>query len=154
MIRAIDKALEIVDGEKANDIMDMKEIFDGFDPAKYETETKERWGRTDAYKESMRRTQGYTPEDWQRLKSEQDAIYRDAAAAMQAGKSPSDDDVKEIAERHRLCIERWFYPCNLVMHRGLANMWEADSRFSETIDKRGAGLTAFLARAVRANAAR
>jgi MerR family transcriptional regulator, thiopeptide resistance regulator len=59
-----------------------------------------------------------------------------------------------IAERHRLSIDRWFYPCSSTMHTGLADMWEADGRFADNIDKHGAGLTAFLAAAVRANARR
>ena len=60
----------------------------------------------------------------------------------------------DIAERHRLSIDRWFYPCNPQMHSGLADMWEADRRFADNIDKYGAGLTEYLAAAVRANAKR
>ncbi len=40
------------------------------------------------------------------------------------------------------------------MHMGLADLWEADPRFAANIDQHGAGLTAFLAAAVRANARR
>jgi MerR family transcriptional regulator, thiopeptide resistance regulator len=60
----------------------------------------------------------------------------------------------DVAERHRRSIERWFYPCGATMHTGLADLWEADPRFAANIDKHGAGLTAFLAAAVRANARR
>ena len=31
-----------------------KDLFDGFDPAQYEGEVQERWGESDAYRESMR----------------------------------------------------------------------------------------------------
>ena len=58
----------------------------------------------------------------------------------------------DIAERHRLSIDRWFYPCSAKMHCGLADMWEADRRYADNIDKHGAGLTEYLAAAVRANA--
>ena len=134
--------------------MDLKEIFDGFDPAKYEQEAKQRWGHTDAYKESVRRTKRYTKEDWLKIKAEQGDVYRDAAAAMKAGKKPSDPEVMDIAERHRLAIDRWFYPCSSMMHRGLASMYETDERFAATIDKAGEGLTPFLVAAIRANADR
>src|SRR5262245_1043905 len=154
MIRAVDAALTILDGRTKGGSMDMKEIFDGFDPAKYEDEAKERWGNTDAYKESAKRTKRYTKEDWLKIKAEQGDIYKDAAAAMKAGKKASDREAMDIAERHRLSIDRWFYPCSKFMHRGLATLWETDSRFSENIDKNGEGLTAFLAAAVRANADR
>ena len=45
----------------------------------------------------------------------------------------------DVAERHRLSIDRWFYPCSPKMHYGLADMWEADRRFADNIDKYGAG---------------
>jgi len=73
---------------------------------------------------------------------------------LKAGKTPSDDDVMDIAERHRMSIDRWFYPCSHKMHRGLASLYEGDDRFRQSIDKHGDGLTAFLAEAIRANAAR
>jgi MerR family transcriptional regulator, thiopeptide resistance regulator len=60
----------------------------------------------------------------------------------------------DIAERHRLSIDRWFYPCSHQMHRGLASMYEADDRFRQRIDKQRDGLTSFLAEAIRANAPR
>jgi hypothetical protein len=60
----------------------------------------------------------------------------------------------DVAERHRLSIDRWFYPCNAQMHRGLADLWEADRRYADNIDQHGAGLTAYLAAAVRANSER
>ena len=54
MIRAVDAALAILDEKAKGGSMDMKNIFDGFDPSKYEDEARERWGKTDAYKESMK----------------------------------------------------------------------------------------------------
>lgn len=154
MIRAVDAALAVLRENETGETMDMQKIFEGFDPAKYEAEAKQRWGRTDAYKESKRRTERYTAEDWKRLKDEQGAILSDAFAAMKAGKSPADSDVMDIAERHRLSIERWFYPCSTEMHHGLADLYESDSRFAENIDKHGKGLTTFLVAAIRANAER
>ena len=49
---------------------------------------------------------------------------------------------------------RWFYACNAQMHAGLADPWEADDRYAATMDACGAGITAFLAVGVRANARR
>jgi DNA-binding transcriptional MerR regulator len=152
MIRAVDRALEVIDGERKE--LDMKQIFDGFDPSPYEAEAKQRWGHTDAYKESNKRVSSYTKEDWEKLRDEQASIYGDAVAAMKAGQKPDDEAVMDIAERHRLSIDRWFYPCDVVMHRGLADMYEADERFAQNIDKFGEGLTPFLSAAIRANAQR
>jgi MerR family transcriptional regulator, thiopeptide resistance regulator len=154
MVRAIDAALAVIDGQGKGGKVDLKEIFDGFDPAKYEDEARERWGDTDSYKESMRRTRRYTKEDWKTIKAEQAAIYEDAFAALQSGKKPADVEVMDIAERHRLSIDRWYYPCSTDAHRGLAFLYESDSRFAENIDKHGEGLTVFLVAAIRENAVR
>jgi MerR family transcriptional regulator, thiopeptide resistance regulator len=152
MIRAIDVALEVLNGKSKEGSTDMKEIFGGFDPTRYEEEARERWGNTDAYKESMKRTKRYTREDWKTIQTEQSAIYKDAFAAMKAGKKPADAAVTAIAERHRLSIDRWYYPCNTDAHRGLASLYESDSRFAASIDSHGEGLTPFLVAAIRANA--
>jgi len=150
MLRAVDAALAELEGET----MDMKQLFDGFDPAQHEAEAEARWGNTHAFQESKRRTERYTKEDWQRLAAEQAAIYTDASRLLQAGVAPHSPEAMAVAERHRQCIDRWFYPCGPDMHRRLADMYEHDPRFAENIDKYGAGLTPFLAAAIRENASR
>jgi MerR family transcriptional regulator, thiopeptide resistance regulator len=154
MLDAIDAALDAIDNSHKGVTMDMTQLFGGFDPSKYEAEAQQRWGKTDAYRESRERTKRYTPEDWKEFAAQQAAIYRDAVAAMRAGKQPTDEDAVQIAERARLLIDRWFYPCSIQMHNGLADMYESDSRFAENIDKHGTGLTSFLVAAIRANGAR
>ena len=159
MIAAIDRALAVLDAERTGKVMtadkaDMTRIFDGFDPAQYEAEAEQRWGMTDSYKEASRRAKRYTTADWEKLKAEQAGIYQVALQAMVAGATPDDPMAMAVADAHRRFVHRWFYPCDPVLHQGLADMWEADPRFAESIDKYGAGLTPFLAAAVRANAAR
>ena len=153
MIRAIDAALTATE-EKDMGNVDLKKIFDGFDPARYEDEVKQRWGNTDAYKISAQRTKGYTEADWRKFKDEQGAIYADASAALKSGVPSDDARAMDVAERHRLSIDRWFYPCSPTMHCGLADLWEADRRYADNIDKHCPGLTQYLAAAVRANAKR
>ncbi len=154
MIIAVDRALAMLDDDEKGNAMTMEQIFDGFDPSKYEEEAEARWGETEAYRESSRRTKAYTAEDWAAMKDEQAAIYSDLAKAQLAGKAVDHDDVMDIAERHRLSIDRWFYPCSVDKHCGLADLYEADNRFAASIDAYGAGLTPFLAEAIRANARR
>src|SRR5688572_9531322 len=44
------------------------EVFGEHDPAQYEVEVEERWGETDAYAQSKRKTAAYTKDDWLRIK--------------------------------------------------------------------------------------
>jgi DNA-binding transcriptional MerR regulator len=155
MIRSIDTAIALLnERDCGSTTMNMKDIFDGFDPAEYEPEARTRWGHTGSYRESLRRTQRYSSEDWHQFKAENRAVMSDAAAALGEQRAPDDPGVLDIAERHRLLIDRWFYPCSRQMHAGLADLYEADERFAHSIDRFGAGLTPFLSAAIRANARR
>jgi MerR family transcriptional regulator, thiopeptide resistance regulator len=151
MIRAVDAALSMLENPREI-IMNAKELFEGFDSSKYEAEAKQRWGNTDAYAESKKRTARFSASDWQRVGAEQSAIFTAAAAVMQAGKPSEDEAVLDVAERHRRYIDRWFYPCGASMHCALALMYENDSRFAEGIDSVAPGLTRFLSAAIRENA--
>ena len=153
MIRAVDAALAML-GDGSGGSMDAKQLFDGFDPAQHEAEVRERWGETEAYLESAKRSRRYGKDDWRRIQEEQAAIYADAAATLRAGHAPDTTEPMDVAERHRQSIERWFYPCAPAMHANLADLWQADARFAESIDAHAVGLTPFLAAAVRANAQR
>jgi DNA-binding transcriptional MerR regulator len=154
MIRAIDVAMAALDGSRKKGEMKMEDLFEGFNPSQYDEEARRQWGKSDAFIESEQRTRRYTPDDWKAVNAEQAAVYDDAYAALKAGKTPSDPAVMDIAERHRVSIDRWFYPCSHGMHRGLASMYESDDRFRQSIDKHGEGLTSFLAEAIRENATR
>jgi MerR family transcriptional regulator, thiopeptide resistance regulator len=154
MIRAIDVALAALDGSRTKGETNMEDLFAGFNPSQYDEEARRQWGTSEAFAESEKRIRRYTPDDWKAVRAEQAAVYEDAWSALKAGKSPADAAVMDIAERHRMSIDRWFYPCSHGMHRGLASMYESDDRFRQSIDAHGEGLTAFLAEAIRANAAR
>jgi hypothetical protein len=132
----------------------MEDLFEGFNPSQYDEEARRQWDTSEEFIESEKRTRRYTPDDWQALKAEQAAVYDDAYSALKAGKSPSDAAVMDIAERHRMSIDRWFYACSYRIHRGLASMYESDDRFRQHIDTHREGLTSFLVEAIRANASR
>jgi DNA-binding transcriptional MerR regulator len=155
MIASIDAALATIEAGSNDTEKDMfKEIFDGFDPSEHADEARERWGNTDAYRVSMQRTGSYTEADWLRYREESDTISKELCRLMQAGEPASGAEAMAAAERHRLLIDRWFYPCSHAMHAGLADMYEADPRFAANIDKAGEGLTPYLSAAIRANAGR
>jgi DNA-binding transcriptional MerR regulator len=152
LLRAVDAALATYQPKGAED-MDPTQIFAGFEPSAHEAEAEQRWGGTESYRESARRTKGYTEEDWRRFAAEQAAIYGDLAAAQRAGKAPTVEAVRALVERHRLALERWFYPCSVERHAALADLYEADPRFAQNIDHYAQGLTAFLVAAIRHNLA-
>lgn len=120
----------------------------------YADEARERWGHTDAWRESARRTRGYSKDDWGRIRAEGDNVFKRMAALMAEGASPVSGAAMDLAEAHRRHVDRWFYACTSDMHRGLATMYTSDPRFTNYFEERSEGLAAFVAEAIRANATR
>ncbi|PRH80309.1 MerR family transcriptional regulator [Streptomyces solincola] len=130
------------------------EVFGGHDPEYYEDEVRERWGGTDAYRESRRRTAGYTKADWQRIQAEAADWAARYQEAMAAGEPPTGARAMDLAEEHRLHITGSYYACDHAMHRCLGEMYVADERFTAYYDTMRPGFAAHLAAAIAANADR
>ncbi|WP_163999799.1 MerR family transcriptional regulator [Pyxidicoccus caerfyrddinensis] len=154
LLGAVDSALDALEKGKTMDQEKMFEAFGDFDPTKYEAEVKERWGDTEAYKESARRTARYTKQDWQDMKAEQDRIGKAMAELLGAGRAPTEPAAMDLAEEARQHISKWFYPCSYAMHRALGEMYVSDPRFTENIDRARPGLAKFTRDAILANAER
>jgi DNA-binding transcriptional MerR regulator len=130
------------------------EVFGEHDPEQYAEEARERWGDTDPYQESQRRATSYTKEDWQRIQAAADDVERRFADALAAGTAPTDPVATDLAEEHRQNIVRWFYDCPYPMHRGLADMYLADPRFTQHYEDVAPGLAQYVHDAIHANADR
>ena len=153
VLRAIDTAIQALDGGGTMDESKMFEGFDDFDHAQYADEARERWGHSDAYRESARRARDYSKEDWGRIKAEMNDIHQGMAQLLAAGRRSDDAAARALAERHRLHIDRWFYPCSHQMHTALGEMYVTDARFAETYERLQAGLASYMRGAIEANAA-
>jgi hypothetical protein len=79
-------------------------------------------------------------------------VTRELAERLVAGAAPGDPEVQALVERHRLQIDRWFYPCSTEMQVNLAEMYVADPRFSATYDRYQPGLARYLRDAIRVRA--
>ena len=154
VIRGVDRALRAMEEETEMDRTEMFEGLEEFDHEQYQDEVERRWGNTDAYKESMRRTRRYGRSDWDRIKAEGEAVVARLAGLMAGGAQAAGRAAMDLAEEHRCHIDRWFYPCSRGMHRNLAEMYTADPRFEEYFEKRAKGLAVFVRDAIRANAQR
>ena len=109
----------------------------------YAAEAEERWGDTDAWKQSRQRVAGYTKDDWVQIKADGNALLHALAEAKRAGVEPGSAEANELAARHRASIER-FYNCGDELHRNLVEMYLADERFTRYCDDVEPGLAQFL----------
>lgn len=153
-LRLVDKTIASIQGGYQMTKEEMFEVFGDFDPSQYEAEVQERWGHTDAYKESAQRTKQYTKADWQRFKNESDEIGSEIARLMDRGVPPTDPRAMDAVERHRLQIDRWFYPCSREMHAELGKMYVTDERFRRTYEAIRPGMAQYVCDAIHANLAR
>ena len=154
IVVAIDRALEREMDQRPATPAELKELFgDGFDDD-YQHEAKERWGETDAWKQSAARTSRYRPSDWAEVKREMEAVNAAFVAALESGEPPTGEAAMDAAEAHRQHIDRRFYDLSHDFHRGLADMYVADPRFTKTYEDLAPGLAAYVRDAIHANADR
>ena len=139
LIEALDKA------EKGE--FDMKVLNNNeYETAKtsYEKEVKEKWGNTEAYKESQEKTAGYTKEKWQNTTDGLDSIMGEFATAMKNGIAPDNDEAMSLATKLQQYITDNFYTCTKDILKGLGEMYVLDERFKANIDKHGEGTAEFI----------
>lgn len=125
-------------------------VFGDFDPTEHEEEAKERWGDTDAYRQSARRTTSYTKADWDTVSAEASGIYGEFADLMTAGATPDSAEAAKVVDAHRAHISRWFYDCSPEIHQGLGAMYIEDQRFTDNLDEHGEGLARYMSDAIAA----
>ncbi|MCI4064469.1 MerR family transcriptional regulator [Micromonospora sp. R77] len=152
MVAAIEFAME---AKKLNIPLTPQERFEVFgehDPEQYAEEVEQRWGDTEAYRQSAERTARYSKEDWQRNKAENDDWGRRLTALMDSGAPADGAEAMALAEEHRQLITRWFYDCPYELHTCLADMYVADERFTAYFEKLRPGMAAYVSEAIHANA--
>ena len=150
MDRAMEKELA---GHKRTKEGQKKAFGDGV-AEDYAKEAEQRWGETEAGKQSQRRTSTYSKEDWAQVKVEMDATNAAFVSAMADGELATSERAMDAAEQHRLHIHNRFYDLTPEFHRGLGDMYLADPRFTKTYEHIRPGMAQYVRDAIHANADR
>ena len=154
LVSAIDAALEAEMNDRPATTEELKGLFgDGFSED-HQAEAEQRCGETTAWKQSASRTKRYTPADWEQVKAEMDAVNAAFVAALTSGAAPDSDEAMAVAEAHREHIAQRFYDLDHTFHRGLADMYVADPRFTKTYEDLAPRLAQYVHDAIHANADR
>ena len=115
----------------------------------YVLEVKQRWGTTDAYKEHAEKTANYTKDKWQEVNDGLNAVLAKFAECKQNGYNPDSDEPQVLVKELQTYITENFYTCTNEILAGLGQMYVADERFKENIDKYGEGTAEFIAQAIK-----
>jgi DNA-binding transcriptional MerR regulator len=113
---------------------------------KYAEEVRERWGNTDAYRESEKKTASYTAEQWKALGSEAADIFRGFAEIRHL--EPESEKAQALVKKWQDHITAYYYTCTKEILSGLGAMYTCDERFRKNIDAYGEGTAEFMSKAI------
>ena len=114
----------------------------------YNNEVKERWGNTEAYAEFSERTKDYSKERFADINTGLEYIFRDFAELMQSGAEPDSSDAQALVKKLQDYITENYYTCTDEILAGLGQMYVADERFKNNIDKYADGTADFVSKAI------
>lgn len=143
LINLIDNTIK-GDNDMSFKEFDMKEIESSKN--KYADEVKKRWGKTDAYKESVKKTNSYDRNQWKDINDE----GRDIIAQFGENRNcdPSSEISQNLVEKWKEYITSNFYNCTNEILACLGLMYVEDERFRENIDKNGEGTAEFMSKSI------
>jgi len=113
----------------------------------YGAEAEERWGNTDAFKESKKKTEGYSKEQWSATMEESNLIFK--SFAENRANDASSPEVQQLVADWKAFITKSYYNCTNEILAGLGEMYVADERFTANIDKFGDGTAKFMSDAIK-----
>ena len=122
--------------------------FDNNDFEQYKAEAQEKWGKTDAYRQHAERTKHYSKQKWNDLAEGMDYIMAEFSACMRKGESPASDEAQNLVKKLQNHINEKYYLCTNEILAGLGQMYVADERFKNNIDKHANGTAAFICEAI------
>ena len=114
----------------------------------YETEVRERWGATDAYREHEQKTKNYPKEKWADANEGMMAIFAEFAVCKNSGASANSAEAQALVAKLQEHITENYYTCTDEILAGLGKMYVADERFKKNIDKYGEGTAEFASEGI------
>ena len=123
-------------------------VFDNSEFEKYKEEAKEKWGKTDAYKEYAERTKNYSKDSWRNIVDGLNDRFAEFAACMKNGEDAHSVLSRNLVEKLQQYITEHYYTCTKEILAGLGQMYVLDERFKRNIDKHGEGTAEFVREAI------
>ena len=115
----------------------------------YETEVRERYGDTDAYRDHRQKTKNYTKEKWAEANDGLMAIFAEFASCKDSGSSADSTEAQALVAKLQTHITANYYTCTDEILAGLGKMYIADERFKKNIDKYGEGTAEFASEGIK-----
>ena len=114
----------------------------------YETEARERYGNTDAYREHEKKTKNYAKEKWAEVNDGLMSVFSGFAEYKNAGFTQNSPEVQTLVVKLKGYITQNYYTCTNEILAGLGQMYVCDERFKKNIDKYGDGTAEYVSDAI------
>ena len=114
----------------------------------YETEARERYGNTVAYREHEQKTKNYTKEKWTDANDGLMAIFAEFALVKDSGMSTDSAEAQALVAELQAHTTENYYTCTDEILAGLGKMYVCDERFKKNIDKYGEGTAEYVNMAI------
>jgi hypothetical protein len=116
---------------------------------KYNIETKEKWGKTDAFSEHLDKTKNYSKDKWDSLVLEMDKIMVEFSLCMKNDNNPESLEAVRLVKMLQEHITKNYYQCTNEILLGLGQLYVMDERFRNNIDKHSIGTAQFICEAIK-----
>ena len=113
-------------------------------------EAQEKWGKTDAYKEHKEKTKNYSKQKWNDLAEGMDCIMAEFSLCIRKNEAPDSVAAQNLVTALQNHITENYYHCTKEMLASLGQMYVADARFKNNIDKHADGTAEFICEAIGA----
>ena len=114
--------------------------------SEFENEVREKWGKTDAYKEYE--SKNHSKQRLSSLSEGLDRIMAEFALCKQSA-TPDSDKAQNLVKKLQNYITENYYRCTDEILANLGQMYVADERFRNNIDKHADGTAAFIRDAIQ-----
>lgn len=148
--KRIEKLITLAESmiEKGDYEMDFS-AFDKTEAKRLAEEAKQKWGKTAAYAEYEKNTEGKT--DMQMNEKEAALMQQFSEIGKLKDFAPESEEAQAAAESLRQFVNKNFYNCTPEIFEGLGEVYIADDRFKANIDAAGGeGTAEFISRAIKA----
>lgn len=127
----------------------MGDFMEKFNNNQYDIEVEEKWGNSPAYYEYVEKTKNYSNDNKNKLAEEMNSIMSRFSTFLLNDYKPANNEVQSLVKVLQNHITQNYYTCTNEILYCLGQMYVADVRFKDNIDKNVKGTAEFVLSAIK-----
>ena len=148
LLSTIDRTIKKINKETIMNDQELYSAFSSEEMKKYREEAKQRWGSTEAYKQSEVRVKKMGKDGLKKVMEEGNKISLLLSECMKDGLKVEDGKVQELIGKHYEWVSNFYDPSKEI-YSGLADLYVEDERFKINYEKIAVGLAEYISSAMK-----